>query len=178
MAIRNYNYNKTTRYDKAVALYSFLKQYKTVIFFTGKRINKKNLKSDKALLKAHKIFTLTIVNNLVISKSLEKTILNFLRPMFFGPNLIAVSEKELNVLKLLELCRLPYNCLIPSWILSGNNIYNKESLTKIDKQRNRLPLLQIFLGFPKVIILLSIVQNFIYSMITCLLFNVKSYNKY
>lgn len=114
MSVRNYNYNKTTRYDKSIALYSFLKQYKTVIFFTGKRINKKFLKSDRVLLKAHKISTLTILNNLVVSKSLEKTILNFLRPMFFGPNLISVNEKELSVLRLLELCKLPYNCLIPS----------------------------------------------------------------
>jgi len=174
MVIRNYNYNKTTRYDKSIALYSFLKQYKTVIFFTGKRINKKKIKSDRALLKAHKIFTLTVVNNLVISKGLEKTVLNFLRPMFFGPNLIAVNEKELNVIKLLELCKLPYNCLVPGWILSGNNIYNQESL----KKRNTLQLSQIFLGFPKAIILVVVVQNFIYSMIERLFLNLKVHNKY
>ena len=98
--------------------------------------------------------------------------------MFFGPNLIAVNEKELNVIKLLELCKLPYNCLVPGWILSGNNIYNQESLKKIDKQRNTLQLSQIFLGFPKAIILVVVVQNFIYSMIERLFLNLKVHNKY
>ena len=102
---------------------------KTVIFFSGKNINRFELLYDRDILKDKNIL-LVKVKNLSLKRTLDLTALKVLETNWYAYNLMATSAKVLTKDEMALVANLPYKHIRISAVVMNNILYNKDRITQ------------------------------------------------
>lgn len=119
----------------------FFSNAKTVVFFSGQKINRFALFEDRASLRV-KNLKLTKVNNVVLNRILRQSNLKLLNHQCHSYNLVAFSNTILESNMLGEVLSLKYNNIIMTGALSANVFYTPNRLVEtqtLNQQFKKLP---------------------------------------
>ena len=136
---------------------------KTVIFFSGKNINRFELLYDRDILKDNNIL-LVKVKNLSLKRTLDLTALKVLETNWYAYNLMATSAKVLTKDEMALVANLPYKHIRISAVVMNNILYNKDRITQNKSLQTELLRVSYIIA-PTWILLYSLIYQFILNKI-------------
>ena len=157
------------------AFYLRIKPAKTIVFFSGKKINRFAILHERTILK-EKGLRLIKVNNVVLRKILKNSVLKSFQNNLGSYNLIATTTNVLTEQELVSVSNLTYNNVVMTGAVSNKIIYNKPRLDQVQFKESHLKIIPTLLGTQTFILLSSVVQTFIINKILLLPFYKKLFN--